>query len=249
MDLRLPPELEALSPSAIVAALCRIDPGVWAQEKRGFCNAPVHDEWYALLQKHARLCVVAPREHAKTEVFTVNATAWRSIYHPGTWTYLFAQTKEQAQEMKERIDSAVEHSNPELINGMKVQTKTESRYTNGSRVTAAGAGKAVRGAHPDVIIGDDLLEEDAARSQTQRTHIERWWFGTVANMAHPGTSRRLPTGRIVTMPATRVVLVGTPFHQKDLLLMMKDNPLYHFRRYAAEYRQSDLVDGLAVEVG
>jgi hypothetical protein len=50
------------------------------------------------------------------------------------------------------------------------------------------------------------------------------------------------------MPATRIMLVGTPFHQQDLLMGMRDNPIYSFRRYKAEFAESDLVDGLAVEV-
>lgn len=51
------------------------------------------------------------------------------------------------------------------------------------------------------------------------------------------------------MPPTRVHLVGTPFHQQDLLMNMAENPLYTFRRYAAEYEPDMLLEGHAVEVG
>jgi len=243
-----------LSPEQQVELVCRSDPEFWAWRRRGFENAPFHREWYRLVTNGRRVCVVAPREHAKTEVFVVNQTAWRSIYTPGIWTYIFSQTKEQAQEMKDRIDVAIEEVAPHLTARMRVQTKTESQYSNGARVTVAGAGKAVRSAHPDVIIGDDVLSEDGARSRLQRERTSRWWKGTVSNMAHPGTIRSLPGGGKAFMPPTRVFLVGTPFHQQDLLMSMKENPMYLFRRYAAEFHDSErvVVDGelsWAVEVG
>ncbi len=248
LDEFLPAELAGMDLGTLQEVLCASNIGVWAETKRGFTNADVHWEWYRLAMEESRLAVVAPREHAKTECFTVNSTAWRSIYQPGTWTYVFAQTIEQAEEMKARIDSAVEEAAPWMTERLKTFSKRASVYRNGSRLTVAGAGKAVRGAHPDVIIGDDVLEEATSLTSLQREKLERWWFGTVGGMAHPGTVRRLPGRKKVTMPPTRVFLVGTPFHSQDLLMSMRTNPLYKFRRYAAEFEPGDLVDGLAVDV-
>jgi hypothetical protein len=226
---------------------CRSSPAIWASVKRGFTNSPLHVEWYGLLRNASRLAVLAPREHAKTEVFSVNQTAWRSIYQPGTWTFLFAQTGDQAEKIKGRVDAAISEDRPDLVDGAKINTTKEIVYANGSRLTVAGAGKAVRGAHPDIIIGDDVLEELSTLTSYQRKKTANWWNGTVANMAHSGTVRK--TGWIErTMPPTRVFLVGTPFHRQDLLMAMKDNPIYVYRRYAAEFRPGDLVDGLAVDV-
>lgn len=226
------------------------NPGVWAQVERHYTNAPFHDEWYRLAVTQTRCVIVAPREHAKTECLTVNCTAWRSIYQPGTWTYVFANIDDQAKKLKERIDSAIYETVPELYDNAETMTATESVYANGSRVSTAGAGKAVRGAHPDVIIGDDVLEEKYCLTALQRKKTERWWLGTVGGMSHPGTLRLLPDRTRVTMPPTRVFLVGTPFHASDLLLGMRHNPIYRFYRYAAEYDTNDLVLGCghAVEV-
>lgn len=246
--LRLPSEFMGLSEAQVNELLCRANPGVWAEQRRGFTNAALHWEWYNLATSAARLAVVAPREHAKTECLTVNMTAWRSIFQPGTWTYVFANTKEQGVEIKDRIDEAVREDRPMLVENARTMTKSESRYWNYSRVTVAGAGKAVRGAHPDIIIGDDVMEEDTAMSRAHREKLARWWFGTIGGMAHPGTFRKVLGGKKVPMPATRVFLVGTPFHHEDLLMSMRTNPMYKYRRYAAEYRPGDLVDGMAVEV-
>jgi hypothetical protein len=229
--------------------LCRTNPGVWAERKRGFENAPFHWEWYRLFVKEQRCCVVAPRDHSKSECFTVNGTAWRSSYFPGWWTYVFAATADQAAELKSRVDAALHEADPWLVDRARALSKMESVYANGSRVTVAGAGKAVRGAHPELIIGDDVLEEATALTEYQRKKTERWWFGTVGGMTHPGTTRQIRGyGRIRFAP-TQTFLVGTPFHSQDLIMGMRANVLWSYYRYAAEYDVAQLVPGThAVEV-
>jgi hypothetical protein len=71
----------------------------------------------------------------------------------------------------------------------------------------------------------------------QRRRVERRWLGTVGGMAHPGTWRAIgsaSTLRRAWFSPTRIYLVGTPFHAQDLLMSMRANPLYWFRRYSAD---------------
>lgn len=248
--LQLPPAVSGVDPEVLRELVMRSNPGAWAEQRRGFQNAPFHWEWYGLVRDGKRVAVVAPRDHAKTEVFTVNATAWRSIYTPGLWTYIFSNTLDQAQDFKARIDAAIEEVAPWMTARMQVQTLRESRYANGARVTVAGVGKSVRSVHPDVIICDDVLDEKNTLTRVKREKVARWYFGTVSNMAHPGTVRVVRRyGRFV-MPPTRMFLIGTPFHQNDLLMGMKDNATYQWRRYSAEFHDADRVgNSWAVEVG
>lgn len=241
--------LAGASEAEIDEFVCQHDPAAWAERKRGFTNAAFQEEWYDLVLHAKRVAVIAPRDHSKSEVFTVNATAWRSIYRPGIWTYIFAATGDLAKELKSRIDSAIMESHPDLVLKAIKKTTTQSLYANGSRVTVAGAGAAVRGAHPDIIVGDDVLEEQSALTEHQRKKTERWWLGTVGGMPHPGKYRVVPRLGRVWFEPTQVFLVGTPFHASDLLMGMRQNELYEFRRYAAEYDPSALVPGTwAVEV-
>lgn len=242
--------LLAMPVEKIDAVLCRAHPGVWAERRRGFTNAPFHWEWYEFALTCRRGALIAPREFAKTETVTVNVSAWRLIYQPGCYVFVFAATEDLAMELKERIDSAIEEVEPDLVLRARMKNKTQTVYANGSRVRVAGAGKAVRGAHPDYIIGDDVLEEEACLTSYQRDKTARWWKGTVSNMAHSGVHRKIRGTKDRTwFPPTRILIVGTPFHDSDLLMSMRVNPMYRFRRYAAEYRHEDLVDGWAVEVG
>jgi len=238
--------LGRLSADDALELMCKANLGVWTARRRGLEMSALHWEWCDLRMRRNRLAVVAPREHSKSETFTVNGTAWECLYKPGIWTYVFASTGDQATEMLSRIKIAVLECAP-WMNPVR-DTSMEVVFRNGSRVNVAGGGKGVRGAHPDVIIGDDVLEEGSSMTAFQRRKMERWWFGTVGGMAHPGTLRTIGQKK-VWMPPTRVFLVGTPFHERDLLMNMRENPMYEYRRYAAEFDDRDLVDGLAVEIG
>jgi hypothetical protein len=227
--------------------MVRASPNVFSQVVLGYTNAELHKEWYKWIARSRRLALVAPRDHAKTECVTINATAWRVRWTPGIQTYVFAATGDLAKKLKTRIDAAVRIAKPSLVDNARTLNDTESVYENFATVTVAGAGKAVRSAHPDIVIGDDVLEEASCLTSYQRKKTERWWKGTVSGMSHPGTER-IVGDRKIWFPPTRIYLVGTPFHAEDLLLSMKSNPLYTFRRYAAEYDPHELVDGLAVDV-
>lgn len=240
-------------PEEVRELLCKQSLGVWTQEKMKLPMSPLHWEWCRIRQTEKRIAVVAPREHAKSETFTVNGTAWESVYTPGLWTYIFAQTFDQSKAMLQKVRQAIMISNPEMIRNAIEDNKTTLRLSNYALIQCAGAGKATRGVHPDVIVGDDVLSDGSASTQKQREDVRKWWFGAVGGMAHPGTDRTLGEGKnsvSLRFPPTRVYLVGTPFHQQDLLMDMRKNPVWRFRRYAAEFHPDDLVGGtMAVEVG
>jgi hypothetical protein len=236
---------------AIAEVWASASPAIWAQQKLGLTNAPFHEEWYRLARDHQRLCLVAPREHAKSAVITVNLAAWTSIYQPSFWSYIFAATDDLAAALKARVDSAMEEVRPDLVHNAISKSVHESVYANGSRVTAAGAGKAVRGKHPDRVVGDDVLTEAGCLTAHQRNKTRSWWLGTVGGMPHPGTTRVVPGRGRRSFAPTQVILVGTPFHSQDLLMSMRSNPVWHFRRYAAEFDPSQLPrpgESLAVEI-
>lgn len=231
---------------------CKAHLGVWMEQKRGFTNSPLQWEWSELAMTMAKAAINAPRDHSKSETWTVSQTAWRCRYIPGTNVLILGSTDDLAKELLVRIDQALLETDPWMLRGRDVINNVKhSRYSNWSEVKVAGAGKKVRGKHPDVIIGDDVLDEESCATSYQRRKTARWWSGTVGGMSHPGEWRTLgdyPGAPRVWMPPTIVHLVGTPFHQQDLLMSMRENPIFKYRRYAAEYDERDLVDGLAVEV-
>jgi len=232
--------------------LCALHPGIYAERKLGYENAPFHWEWYDLAMRQSRLAVIAPREFAKSEVFSVVTTSHWVVYRPGSWQYLFSATQDQAKLLLERVVRTVSLTDPWLLDRTPKFTTTDVIFANYSRVSVASVGKAMRGIHPDRIVGDDVLTEENTATSDQRQKMWSWWFGSVAPMAHPGTDRLLTWGLSSAhrpglvkkrWPPTKIVLVGTPFHQLDLLMGMRENPLYVFRRYSAVFDRSQLVPG------
>jgi hypothetical protein len=229
-----------------VEAACRADLGVWTELKLELMNAPFQWEWCDLAMTKYRLGVVAPREHAKSQVFAVNQSCWRCRYTPGFWAFIFTATADLAKRLKDRIDQAMWQAHPWMMEGARALDMQRTTFANWSRVDVRGVGVGVRGIHPDLIVGDDVLDDDNTLSSAQRKRMERWWFGTVGGMSHPGLERTIGVGsrqQQVRLPPTRVHLVGTPFHQSDLLMGLRDNPIYEWRRYSAEFDDSDLVPG------
>jgi hypothetical protein len=190
------------------------------------------------------LCIIAPRDSAKSECLTINNVAWASTTRPGFESIVFASTDTLAVRLKDRIDKALEIAAPHLIDGCPTRNEHETVLTNGAKITAAGAGKAVRGAHPDLIVGDDVLEEEDCRTSAGRQKTESWWSGTVEGMKHSGQTPRRVGRQTFTYPPTRVVLVGTPFHADDLLMSKRHNQMYGWFRYASEFDADDLVPGM-----
>lgn len=209
------------------------DLAAWVEIRRGMLNNWHHEQWCTLAQDESirRLCILAPREHCKSEVFSVNLPAWKSIYVPGHWTYIFSLTVEQAVEMLDRAVGAMEQAAPDLLYVPRRWSNKDKIFANGARITVRGAGSKVRGAHPDLIVLDDILDNESAGTEYQRAKVRRWFFGTVANMAHPGT---------------KIIVVGTPQHQLDLLMNdLRQNPEYAWIRYQAilEDEYYDLLRG------
>lgn len=254
MTVGIHPALLDMPVDQAVDAACWAHLGVFSERKLGLTLAPYQWEWVDLSMDWSRGCIVAPREHGKSVTFAVNATVWESLNNPGLWTYIFSATSDQAKALLGQIKATMELVSPMMVAGAFVDNFTEVEFANGSMVTVAGAGKSVRGAHPDRIIGDDVLEEDSALSELGRKRTHRWWFGAVGGMAHPGTTRKVRTRwwddrRLLKMPPTRIMLVGTPFHERDLLMSCRNHSLVRYRRYAAEFDPADLVGGTwAVEV-
>lgn len=177
-----------------------------------------------------------------SETFSVDSCAWRICYRPGIQCVIFTSDVEVAKELKERVDTAVRQHDEALIDGATVKNVKRTDYANGASIRVRTTGQKVRGLHPDHIVGDDVLSDENTITHYQRKKVERWWFATVEGMAHPGTWRVVGRHK-VWMPPTTIHLVGTPFHQSDLLMSMRSNPVYRYRRYAAEYAPSDLVPG------
>jgi hypothetical protein len=183
-----------------------------------------HITWSKLLRSTKRLCILAPRDHGKTYFFNFAYPIWMADTRPGSKGYIFSATKDQAVEKLEAIAHEIEN-NPELahLDASEIPghtwSKTKLELKNGSVIYARGFGTKVRGAHPDWIVCDDVLNDEDATSLTIRRRNIKYFRSAISNLA--GTD-------------ATIIIIGTPFHQADLYAKLRDNPEYVFRSYPAE---------------
>jgi len=76
-------------------------------------------------------------------------------------------------------------------------------------------GKAVRGAHPQIVVLDDILSSEA---QTQLKHISSWFYTALLPVLHH---------------TAQLCIVGTPFSYTDLYAELKKLKSYAVREYPA----------------
>lgn len=146
---------------------------------------------------------------------------WHAFTKPGSVIFIFSATMDQAVRILDDIKAEIE-SNPKLRHLVPDRKKRWSskmvQLSNGSTLYARGFGTKVRGAHPDLIICDDVLNDETAFSETVRKKEKEYFFSAISNMVRP-------TGQIL--------VVGTPFAENDLYGELRTNPKYQFKRYQA----------------
>jgi hypothetical protein len=89
------------------------------------------------------------------------------------------------------------------------------KMSNKSSIRAMSVGKAVRGAHPDIVVLDDILSSEA---QTQLKHISTWFYTALLPVLHH---------------TAQLCIVGTPFSYTDLYSELKKLEGYAVKEYPA----------------
>ena len=84
--------------------------------------------------------------------------------------------------------------------------KTYFGFTNGSRITAKPVGGGVRGAHPDIILCDDILW---GTTETELKRVASWFYEVLVPTLHH---------------TSQLCIVGTPFTPTDLYTELEAKP-------------------------
>jgi hypothetical protein len=75
---------------------------------------------------------------------------------------------------------------------------------------------------PDLIIGDDILDDENSATEEQREKIKDRWDGSLINSLSPQSES----------PFAKAVLAQTPFHRNDLAMVNAKDPAYNVRIYS-----------------
>jgi len=179
-----------------------------------------HQEWFDMSENNNKTCVIASRDHGKS-VFYRCYLLWKMAYNPGTEVLFFSHSQHQSIDHMAKMDElimgcpALAHLKPK-----RGWAKQKFKFTNKSVVHAMSVGKAVRGAHPDIVVLDDILSSEA---HTQLASITSWFYTALLPVLHH---------------TAQLCIVGTPFSFTDLYSELKELKGYVVNEYPAINEQT-----------
>lgn len=164
---------------------------------------------------------LAPRGFGKSTVGDVDYCITRILREPNIRIMIGSKTQGQSEAFLKEIRTHFE-SNEDLIRvfgDMKGAKWTDKEFTVATRtiikkeatVTALGASGAVVSKHFDLIIGDDLVGFENARTQSQREKLRDWFYSAL-----------YPT----LEPHGEIHILGTRYHPLDLYQNLIDSGNY-----------------------
>lgn len=151
-----------------------------------------HQEWMKLL-KEKRVTIAAPRNHAKSTVFSKFYSIYMALENPGCRIILISKTARFAEEklllpIRNELDK-----NEELKRDYGAQNKKGKwsehalHLDNGSTIETRGSGQQIRGDRADIIICDDIESEEMINSDTQTSNFDAWFYKDVVGVCDVDT--------------------------------------------------------------
>lgn len=182
----------------------------------------VHQSIISNQLANKRTIDLAPRGFGKSTIGDITYCIWRIIQNRNIRILIVSNTQSQAEAFLREIKHHLEYNMRliEIYGTFKSKKWTESelivkgRTTSAKEgtVTALGASGAVISKHFDVIIADDLVDFENARTQLQRNKLNDWY-----------STALLPC----LEPDGHLHILGTRYHPTDLYQKFLDNEQYH----------------------
>lgn len=190
-----------------------------------------HMEWAELERTTNRLSILASRDHGKSFFWSVLYPIWKMWrYNPKSKKldlrmsregFLFAHTADKAEDYLKIIKSFIEGNDilKDKLYNKNEWVKQSITTKNGVHIKARGFMSSVRGFHPTWIVCDDVLTDNVIYSEGQRDKAIDYFYSVIMNMI---------------VPKGKVIVVGTPFHKKDLYSTFRDREklkIWKYREY------------------
>ncbi|MCE5240308.1 hypothetical protein LLH23_17730 [bacterium] len=191
--------------------------------------APMHDEWHALVERHARLILWAHVDSGKTQQLSIGHSVWRIGKDPSARIAIVSNTYTQAEKIVRTIGKYIEESPvvhrvfPDLQRSepwsSSVLTVRRSAPSKDPSIQAMGVHGAVLGSRLDLILLDDILDYENTRTAEQRRELLDWFKATLLGRLAPGG---------------RIIIVGTAWHTEDLLHVLAKSLVWHSVKYPVQ---------------
>jgi hypothetical protein len=191
---------------------CKMDIGYWAEHVFGLDITPFHKKWLADTYSHKYNCIVAARGLGKTMLMGIVLPLWYCYFNRRTEVLVTANAMGQATRIMDKIKDALEEN--ELLKDLLPASKYDGKYnetqivlSNKSIIYCMPYTPNIKGLHVDYVLCDEAgLYTD--------TDV---FIRTISP--------------IVEVKKGRIVVIGTPESETDLLSQLKANPRYYHSIY------------------
>ncbi len=164
-------------------------------EVLGYQLESFHREWMEIQKGNKKSLILAPRGHGKSTICTIAYPLWRLLNDPDLRALIVSNTSAQACAFLREIRAHLE-SNPwvcENFRNLAGHPWTESelaislrqRQSKEASITALGVLGPVISRHYDLIILDDIVDEENARSAKQRERLLLWYYKVLQPCLEP----------------------------------------------------------------
>jgi predicted phage terminase large subunit-like protein len=186
--------------------------------------APLHLAWYlraichasteACARQGARLVINVPPRHLKSVATSVALTAWLLGRDPNVRimvaTYSQDLARLHASQCRTIMQTAwYQRLFPNTVIADDGNRMLEIVTTRGGGRKAVSVGGSVTGHGADIIIVDDCLKADDARSEAKREEAKAWFNGTLAT-------------RLNTVGGGAIISISQRLHEDDLAAHLLD---------------------------
>lgn len=182
-----------------------------------------HDRILRHIETYPETLDLAPRGSGKSRVGTIGYVTWRALNDPDLRILVVSDSDNHAVRFLQTIRAALEHAPAVTQNFGDVRgdkwtdhelvLKGRTKILTEATITAHGAySGAVTSGHYDIIVCDDLVNFENARTEGQRERLKDWFRLTL-----------YPT----LIPGGEVRVLGTRYHFRDLYQLLIDD--LHYR--------------------
>jgi hypothetical protein len=196
-----------------------------------------HLEWGQEVMKWDKVGILAARGHGKSFYFSNATPCWKMYRYRAARDFigkprkelvncskgfLLTNENELAKDFLEIVKTSIEESailREKLFPENKdFWGKEAIRCKNGAQLKIKSYGGSFRGRHPGYIIVDDYLKDNVIYSELQRRKATNYFHSVIMN---------------AIVPEGQVIVVGTPFHEKDLYGDLKQKKGWKIFEYPA----------------
>lgn len=190
---------------------CSLDFGLFYSRVLMKDFAWFHKEWFEAVNKHRRVCIMAPRQHGKTTLMA-GYIIWKVLFGKKLKILVVSDAHRQAMDILQLIKNEMDDN--ELLKNLVPKdrdaswSRTEIMTTTGCRVVTRANNPKIRGGSYDLVFCDEAGEY----------RDKGVFYGVV-----------MPT---VAATKGKIVVIGTPQSRVDLLADLEDPSRdFFFKKY------------------